>query len=177
MKHPTTNPVAFILHSLVSLFVGALGAGGAFAIQQIGSGAFSLPVLLTGAFTAFLAYFGAGFVMLEKNPEAKAALLQTGQAVIERVDQLQQSHSGLATQVGQLIGHVRQLALLLNQTPPTAIGQGAPNPTPQQLTQPPAGWQTTNAPVPQQPFPGQSLAPNAPAQPLNWTGLTQAVNP
>lgn len=169
MKHPTTNPLAFFVHALLSLFLGALGAAFAAGVQLAGNGPFDLHKVIIGAITAFSAWFGAGFVMLEKSPQTQAALSEAQQQVLARVDALQQSHSGLVTQVGQLIGHIRQLSAIVATPAPAAVLQTtpaqqsapvqiAPNPAFSATSANPSFLQTVipanqAAQVPQQPFP------------------------
>jgi hypothetical protein len=162
MQHPTTSPLAFLVHALLSLFTGAFAAGSVFAIQQIGSDSASVKVTLAGAFGAFGVYFVAGFIMLEKNPQTAQAARDAEQAVIDKISNvvtpLISSHQSLYSAVGQLVGTIQQLKAAI---PPTATVL-TPNPTPQSLTMPtPATANTWNQPV--APVPG-GVPQNVPQQ-------------
>ena len=137
-----TNAQAFVLHTLLSVLMGALFAGVTALIQAVGSnGSIDIRVAVSAGVAAFLAWFGKGLVSLESNP-------QTAQAMFDTLKEVQASHNTLLQQVSNLGGIVTSLLHITNaaQARPAAPIQPAPQPV--QLTMPQNINATNALPIP-----------------------------
>lgn len=100
-----TSAFSFVLHALVSLFVGAFAAGLAAAYQGFNANGANVKASLGAGVVAFTAWFLHGFVSLAGTPQAKQAMNELPANIVkfeQTLAGLVESHNTLATLVQQL---------------------------------------------------------------------------
>lgn len=131
-----TTSMQFVLHSLLSLVIGAAIAG----LTVLGQGLFATgsnpQVVLATGLSAFIAWFSHGFIALINNPQTLQAGLDSVKELQGQVTNLEASHSNLQNVVNTLVQAAQQ--------PVQMPVQPVSNPAVSQIIAPPLISQGTN---------------------------------
>jgi hypothetical protein len=125
-----TPAITFVIHTAISILVGAIVAG-LTALMQIIFTSSDPRVILATSTSAFLAWFVHGFVSLAKSPQ----LVQAESDAFSELKGVVESHTQAISALQQFSAPVAPAPQFTTQVPQQQFVQPAPQP------QPPFQWQ------------------------------------